>query len=56
MLCYHMTTERVKVEQNTQKFSFKELIREIAHNKALIGIIICALLFLLAQLSLKQHE
>ena len=27
MLCYHMTTERVKVEQNTQKFSFKELIR-----------------------------
>ena len=54
MLCYHMTTERVKVEQNTQKFSFKELISEIAHNKALIGIIVCALLFLLAQLSLSN--
>ena len=54
MLCYHMTTERVKVEQNTQKFSFKELIKQLVHNKSLIGIIVCALVFLLAQLSLSN--
>ena len=54
MLCYHMTTERVKVEQNTQKFSFGQLIKELVHNKALIGIIVCALVFLLAQLSLSN--
>ena len=54
MLCYHMTTERVKVEQNTQKFSFKELIKQLVHNKSLIGIIVCALVFLLAQLSLNN--
>lgn len=54
MLCYKMTTERVKVGQNTQKFSFGELIKELAHNKSLIGIIVCALVFLLAQLSLSN--
>lgn len=54
MLCYHMTTERVKVEQNTQKFSFGQLFKELVHNKALIGIIVCALVFLLAQLSLSN--
>ena len=48
MLCYKMTTERVKVGQNTQKFSFGELIKELAHNRSLIGIIVCALVFLLA--------
>ena len=54
MLCYKMTTERVKVGQNTQKFSFGELIKELAHNRSLIGIIVCALVFLLAQLSLSN--
>lgn len=49
-----MTTERVKVGQNTQKFSFGELIKELAHNRSLIGIIVCALVFLLAQLSLSN--
>ena len=44
----------VKVGQNTQKFSFGELIKELAHNRSLIGIIVCALVFLLAQLSLSN--
>ncbi|MDD2980107.1 MAG: glycoside-pentoside-hexuronide (GPH):cation symporter [Hespellia sp.] len=52
LLCYHMTTERVKVEQVTQKFSFGKLISELVHNRSLIGIVVAALLLLLAQLSL----
>lgn len=54
ILCYKMTTERVKVEQKTEKFSFTELISGLVHNKALIGIIVCALLLLVAQLSLSN--
>ena len=42
------------IEQKTQKFSFKELIKQLVHNKSLIGIIVCALVFLLAQLSLSN--
>ena len=53
-LCFHMTIERVKVEQKTDKFSFKSLIISLVHNRALIGIIVCALLLLLAQLSLSN--
>lgn len=54
ILCYKMTTERVKVEQKTEKFSFNELVSGLVHNKALIGIIVCALLLLVAQLSLSN--
>jgi GPH family glycoside/pentoside/hexuronide:cation symporter len=53
MLCYFMCTERVRVEAKTEKFSLKSLLSELAHNKALIGIVISALLLLVAQLSLQ---
>lgn len=54
LLCYNMTTERVKVEQKTEKFSFKDLMSGLLHNRALIGIIICALLLLVSQLSISN--
>lgn len=52
LLCYFMVTERVKVETKTEKFSLKNLFSMLAHNKALIGIVVSALLLLLATLSL----
>lgn len=54
MLCYSMTTERVKVQQNTQKFSLGGLFKQLISNRALIGIIVCALLLLLSQLSVSN--
>lgn len=53
LLCYHLTTERVKVEQKTGKFSFKDLVQTLTKNKSLIGIVIAALLLLLSALSLS---
>lgn len=44
LLCYHMTTERVKLEKTTEKFSFGELIRTTVSNRALVGIVAAALL------------
>jgi GPH family glycoside/pentoside/hexuronide:cation symporter len=52
-LCYSMTTERVKVEQKTSKFSMKELVDTLIKNRSLYGIVICALFLLLATLSLS---
>lgn len=52
LVCYCMTTERVKLEQKTDKFSLKELFETLAHNRSLIGVIVSALFLLLAQLSL----
>ena len=51
LLCYNMVTERVKVEQKTEKFSLKELIGELVTNKALIGIIAASICMLLVQLT-----
>jgi glycoside/pentoside/hexuronide:cation symporter, GPH family len=52
LISYHLTTERVKVDQLTKKFSLKELVSDLVHNRPLIGIIVVALLLLLTQLSL----
>lgn len=54
LLCYYMTTERVKVESKNQRFSLSALLSELIHNRALIGIVVSALLLLLAQLSLSN--
>lgn len=56
ILCYNLTTERVKVEQKTDKFSFGALLKSIATNKALIGIIVVQLCLLLSQLSLQGMQ
>ena len=54
MLCYSMTTERVKVEQKTEKFSLGGLIKSLVTNKALIGIVVASICMLLTQLSMQS--
>lgn len=53
IFCYNLTTERVKMTPVTEKFSLKKLLNELAHNRALIGIVVSALLLLLSQLALS---
>ena len=54
LLCYFMSTERVKVEQKTEKFNFKALVKGLVTNKALVGIVICSILMLLVQLTMQS--
>lgn len=54
MLCYNLVTERVKVEQKTEKFSLKELLSGLVHNRALIGIVVASVCMLLVQLTSQQ--
>lgn len=54
MLCYNMSTERVKVEQKTEKFDLGALLKGLVTNKALIGIVICSILMLLVQLTMQS--
>lgn len=51
LLCYRMVTERVKVEQKTDKFNLKELLSGLAKNKPLIGIVVASVCMLLVQLT-----
>ena len=53
LLCYNMVTERVKVEQKTEKFDLKELVGGLVKNKALIGIVVASICMLLVQLTLQ---
>ena len=54
MLCYYMTTERIKVKQTVQRFDLKELLLGIVHNPALVGIVVSSICLLLAQLTLTS--
>ena len=51
ILCYKMCTERVKVEQKTEKFDLGKLVKGLVTNKALIGIVVCSVCMLLVQLT-----
>ncbi len=51
LLCYNMVTERVKVEQKTEKFNLGELVSGLVKNKALIGIVVASICMLLVQLT-----
>lgn len=53
LTCYFLVRERVSVSANTEKFELKKLVKSIATNRSLIGIIIAALLLLLSLLSLQ---
>ena len=46
-----MTTERVKMETTHEKFTFSTFIKTTFSSKAMIGIILAALMLLLAQLT-----
>lgn len=52
LLCYNLTTERVKVPQKTEKFDLGALLSSLVKNRALIGIVVASICLLLAQLTL----
>lgn len=52
ILCYRLSTERVKIGQTTESFRAFELLTEIVHNRSLIGIILSSIFMLLAQLTI----
>lgn len=52
LICYNLTTERVKIEKKEEKFSLAELGKTLVSSRALIGIVLAALLLLLSQLTL----
>lgn len=57
LLCYYMTTERVKVEikpEEQQKNSVFTMFKNAVKNRALISIIAAAILMLLAQLTMQS--
>ena len=51
LICYNMVTERVKVEQKTERFNLKELLIGLGTNKPLIGIVLASICMLLVQLT-----
>lgn len=60
LICYSLTTERVKIEPepDVEKVSFGQTIKALATNRALLGIIAAAILLLLASLmtqSINQY-
>lgn len=44
ILCYSLTTERVKLDQAAEKFDAKKLIHSLAHNRCLLGIVAVAMI------------
>lgn len=53
LLCYRMTLERVKISRETEKFNLLNLVKYLLSNRALIGIILAAIMLLLSQLTLS---
>lgn len=54
LLCYYLTLERVKVGTTQSRFSLTGLLKSLAKNRPLIGIVVSSLLMLLAQLSISN--
>lgn len=52
LLCFYLTPERVVVQANQEKFHLGKLVKNIATNRSLLGIILAALLLMLSVLSL----
>lgn len=52
ILCYTLTTERVKMQQVTTKFAFGNFVKTILSSRSLIGIIVSALVLILVQMTL----
>lgn len=51
LLCYNMCTERVKVEQKTEKFELGKLLKGLVTNRSLVGIVVASICMLLVQLT-----
>lgn len=52
MVCYHLTTERVKLSSGADQKSITELFGVLFTNRAFVGIVVSALIFLLVQMTL----
>ncbi len=53
LLCYYLVQERVPMEANNQKLDVGGMLKSLAVNRALLGIIAAAILLLLAQLGMS---
>ncbi|MCD8142555.1 MAG: MFS transporter, partial [Clostridiales bacterium] len=53
LLCFHLVRERVEVPANKEKLDIPKMLRSLATNRALLGIIAAAILLLLAMLSMQ---
>ena len=53
LLCYAMTTERVKLSRKTERFRFGKLVSGLLHNRPLMGMIAASIALLLTQLTLQ---
>ncbi len=54
LLCYHLTTERVKTEATGNKTSIFRMLVSAFRNRALISIIVASVLMLLSQLTMQS--
>ncbi len=52
-LCFNMVRERVQIEANNRKMDVGRLVKNFVTNRALLGIIVAAILLLLAQLGMQ---
>lgn len=53
MICYHLTTERVKMQSAEGQKNVFELFKVLFTDRAFVGIVISALIFLLVQMTLS---
>lgn len=53
LICYHLSTERVKMEAPEEKKNVFELFGVLFTNRAFVGIVVSALVFLLVQMTLS---
>ncbi len=53
LLCFNMVQERVQLATKNDKLEFSKLIKSIATNRSLMGIIAAALMLLLSQLTMS---
>ena len=56
LLCFRLVRERVEVPQNTERLSVGSLLKSIVTNRALIGIIVAAVMLLLGQLGMTGMQ
>ncbi|MCD8127157.1 MAG: glycoside-pentoside-hexuronide (GPH):cation symporter [Clostridiales bacterium] len=53
LLCFHLVRERVEAPANNERLDIPKMLRSLATNRALLGIIAAAILLLLAMLSMQ---
>ena len=54
LICTSLTTERVQIEAKTEKFNLITLLKQLFSSRALLSIIVAAIVLLLAQLTMQS--